>query len=86
MSPVADRKGLKQGICRIGMSLALFMGVIKGGEVMYLRLWECSGTLLLVSATAGYLEACAEGTGNERLPTKGAANDDDDAIDEDACA
>ncbi|HMH67672.1 MAG TPA: hypothetical protein VK519_07115 [Pinirhizobacter sp.] len=53
---------------------------------MYLRLWECSGTLLLVSATAGYLEACAEGTGNERLPTKGAANGDDDAIDEDAFA
>ena len=52
---------------------------------MYLRLWECSGTLLLVSATAGYLEACAEGTGNERLPTKGAANDEDE-IDEDACA
>ena len=54
--------------------------------VMYLRLWECSGTLLLVSATAGYQEACAQGTGNERLPTKGAANDDDDGIDEDACA
>ncbi|HEY4143995.1 hypothetical protein [Pinirhizobacter sp.] len=67
------------------MSLALVMEVIEGGGVMYLRLWECSGTLLLLSATAGYLEACAEGTGNERLPTRGAANDDE-RQDEDACA
>lgn len=56
---------------------------------MYLRLWECSGTLLLVSATAGYFEACAQGTGNEQLLTWVAvdvAANDDGKIDEDACA